>query len=940
MDSNKTRFHLLFMPDDWAQGTLEQVEWNAERRAIGLRPLPFIFPTVPGEPILRPEDRRGAAQDRYGNWYWIGDDQASLRFAGPGERASVLYWSVSDLAALCPPEPSDGSFGPAQPATLPTVERLCGLAVTQRHYLVVGTHNPGGLLIFDLRAGGTPLQMTWPVAFKPFDMAADADGGVWVLDRDHKKLWHLDCYFRIVTAAPGEISTLPPITPDFAPAGSAPQPKPPDIDPASLNDKGAISLAGLAPIAVEALPDGSALVLHLDLDGAGKTTVTRVSRFRAGAQRGSAALSAPIPGYTLRGHDMAFVPTAETAEQPVGAVRGALFVAVQESNQTFAFSLLADPDLLRLERILPRFYPMRLFAGKGLVNAGGQVYYDMADRWVRLVEQPRPRFETLGRITSFPLDGKVPDCIWHRLCADVCFPPDTDVHVETRTGNTPADLLNADWQPEPRLVRRGDGAEVPYYAPYERSELRNGLREQMGTWDVLFQRATGRYLQLRLTLIGTGRSSPFIRAARVYYPRFSYLREYLPAAYQDEDVASGFVERFLANVEGFFTSIEGRIAEVQTLFDVRTTDPAYLDWLAGWFGVLFDPSWDTNRRRLFIAHAIDLFNQRGTLRGLIRAIRLATDDCPDESLFDDATILPVTGASERRIDRFGVRIVERYLTRSIPGVSFGDPADVSDPGEISAGAPWEPSQGVDVLHQRWRDYLIAHYGSFGAIREAWGKPGLTTLAQLRLSPVVPANAVEATDWQRFTRQRRIGFTYAEVSAGNPEDVALYRQFLAGRYPRIAVLNTAYAATYAGFEQIALPAEAAFPTTNPRLFDWIQFVTLALPIVRHAHRFSVLLPTDPRQPLDAQAKKVALVRRVVEAEKPAHTDFDVRQYWALFRVGEARLGLDTLLDAGSRFIAIVLGSAYLAEGYLSAAPPFDAPDRFVAGRDTVDSNRVL
>src|SRR4029453_14804583 len=105
-------------------------------------------------------------------------------------------------------------------------------------------------------------------------------------------------------------------------------------------------------------------------------------------------------------------------------------------------------------------------------------------------------------------------------------------------------------------------------------------------------------------------------ALRVWYPRFSYLDRYLPAVYREDASSASFLDRFLANFEGILTTIEDRIAAAQIFFDVARATPDPLDWLAQWFGVALDPSWDDNRRRLFIRHAMDFFATRGTIRGL------------------------------------------------------------------------------------------------------------------------------------------------------------------------------------------------------------------------------------------------------------------------------------------------------------------------------------
>jgi hypothetical protein len=82
-------------------------------------------------------------------------------------------------------------------------------------------------------------------------------------------------------------------------------------------------------------------------------------------------------------------------------------------------------------------------------------------------------------------------------------------------------------------------------------------------------------------------------------------------------------------------------------------------------------------------------------------------------------------------------------------------------------------------------------------------------------------------------------------------------------------------------------------------------------------------------------QIALAQRIVNLEKPAHTTFDIRFYWAMFRVGEARLGEDSLIVRGSRapeyVPPMVLGQAYVAEAQLAPGHPQNVAERRVAGR---------
>jgi phage tail-like protein len=246
----------------------------------------------------------------------------------------------------------------------------------------------------------------------------------------------------------------------------------------------------------------------------------------------------------------------------------------------------------------------------------------------------------------------------------------------------------------------------------------------------------------------------------------------LPAIYPASDSPDAFLERFLANFEGFYTAIEEQIEHLHLLLDARTALAPDLPWLAGWFGLALDPQWNEHQRRFLVRYVDRFYRWRGTVCGLAAMISAYLEPAPDEQVF-------CTGSSSRG----QVRLVERFLTR-----------------------------------------------------------------QIRTAPAAPGTTVAAI-------------------------------------------------------QLSLAAGAA-------------------------HRFDVLVPTG----LDDTS--LAMIQRIVDTTRPAHTWYDIVLYYDLFVVGQARLGLDTTLGGGPRFAPLITGQGALASGYLGFPYPYDIPDRVVLDRDRV------
>jgi len=910
MNVNGARFHLLLGEGDWGTCSTSgpspvtlAAQWSGPEAAVAtpvfdtrsrqltLLPLVEPIPATPGEPMFTAADHRDAAADRNGNLYVVSDDQFGLTVRSAGTGIVTPFWprATRRRRGLA------RTFGDAAPLA-ETPDRIAGLAITARDFLLAGTGN--GLLRFDLVGGGAPERLRLPENFTATALAPADDGGIWLLDAASARLCKLDADLRLETR-------LVPGTPSvFAPDGIDPAPG--FVAEAVTIDIGSVP----APAGLATLGDGSVVLL----DAPEKTAAGLFIR-----DPGAGALRPLIR--------LDFVATCLAVTEQDGIP--VLFLADAGGNQARRVPLVqrngrweASPQADTL--------PLRRFGGRALVTIQGKPFYDSGATdplWVPVVEVRHSRFAARAGFVTPAYDSGAPQCVWDRVRIDGCIPAGANVLVEARAADDAsvfATQAGSGWIAQPALLLSPSGSELPGKRAI--AELATDRRSGKGSWGLLLQGVTGRYAQLRITLVGDGRVTPRLRALRLWYPRFSYVERFLPGVYREEPNSASFLERFLANFEGLNTAIEDRIATAERLFDPRIAPVEMLDWLASWYEVALDPSWDERRRRLFIAHAARCFGWRGTIRGLQLALKLALDaTITAQDFVLDGPDCACPGA---------IRIVEAYRSRP-RSRAFPAPATTPAPGIRSLDADWLPEEGAAGLWARWPD-APAPGGRFPLFPPSGGEAVWASLVQQQFGFVPAAGQAERARWQAFQRAIDVPSPEADLPiAANDawrryvalptHDRQAWQDFLRVRYRTTEQLNAAHDSSW---DDVALaPVPDHLPATAAAARDWLMFEGQELPIGRAAHRFSVLLPrtrvdTDP----EAEATQLALARRIVALEKPAHTVFDVRFYWAMNRVGEARLGLDSAIGQGSRapelVPAAVLGRAYAGAAFVGG--PADPP----------------
>jgi len=620
MDANGLRFFQVDSPARWrldarpASPALRasHLRWRAETGVVRLA-------SRQDTPRLAENETRARAIavkpsvvcDRFGGFAWWDAGTATIRAAGAGLGSMVLDLPVDDPPGV--PQPTDLAFG---------VDDILYVA-----------RNDATVLL-DRRDRWPPARVAVG-GFRAHRLAPAPDGGVWALDRIAGRLARL-------TGMPLRAGAFEPKNVDvFLPVEPNPSPPRLRVERRAILPNGyeavmiACSVAG--QVAVLAWRNGADAALFC-LD-AGRLSL----RFALEGLRFPCALA-------WDGEDRVAVLATD---------------GPQLAAQAFVYAIDEIAPADGSARPTGETYPLvnaqsAGFANVSVVPPRYPIVGDNADEPVgmrALRRLSRVTYARTGAVTLGPFDSAELRFVWHRLFLEASIPdhagirlwalarddaaepappgeadaPAWSLHIAGTAASDAAtpDAARAAWLPAVSELPFAP-ALLPCPSAPDRAGLFTLLLQRPGR---RVRRLQGRFLWLRVELLGDSHVTPEVAAIRVAGSRFSYRDRYLPELYReplagaDADAEapatpSDFLERFLCLFEGPLTEIEDKVAGAWLLTDPAAAPPAALPWLGRWIGIDIDVADDQERARQALQAAPYTARLHGTLGGLLAALEL------------------------------------------------------------------------------------------------------------------------------------------------------------------------------------------------------------------------------------------------------------------------------------------------------------------------------
>lgn len=111
------------------------------------------------------------------------------------------------------------------------------------------------------------------------------------------------------------------------------------------------------------------------------------------------------------------------------------------------------------------------------------------------------------------------------------------------------------------------------------------------------------------------------------------------------------MKRFAGGFDAVVAPILLTLDNLEAYFDPSTAPGDFVRWLAEWVGIALDEDWPLERQRALVEEAVDLFDWRGTVRGLSAHVSLYAGTQPEieesgGSSWSESPNSPLPGHSE------------------------------------------------------------------------------------------------------------------------------------------------------------------------------------------------------------------------------------------------------------------------------------------------------
>ena len=595
---------------------------------------------------------------------------------------------------------------------------------------------------------------------------------------------------------------------------------------------------------------------------------------------------------------------------------GRLYCADAQSGSIWAFDLSSRAWIGSLEAYRGPVSALAIDAGGDLLIKAG------VDPSLHCLHVDAARFRS-GSVLAGPFDAGE-GATWGRVWLDADIPAEAEVQLELATS------VNLAIAPNPPAWQNS------------------------ASLDVLLKSLTGaneqRFIWVRITLLShDGHATPLLRQAQFSTAVPSYL-DHLPAIYGRDDAAGGFLERWLALFHSELGDWERELEELPRQFDARTVAAADLSALSNWLALDLPSRLNVAEQRKLLARAEALYRRRSTPAGLRDMAQIyAGADIHILEAFRERHLWQLGGSAQLGVDTalpaaspdgiivpgftftnsalFGLHAdyfsgtkfeTLRYSTiDSTVNFSWG----VTPPAVLQA-APGQPD--ADYFSIRWNGQIRSVYSEIYNIRTTsddgvrlWvgGRPVIDNWTDHGSTEDVGQFRMDAGVWYAIVLEyyHKTGAAQIELRWSSPSQPL---QVVPSDclYPLFDESAQIAPDVHGGCETLEI-GHAIVGVDRPLADD--QY---GAPLADDfAHLFTVVVPAA-QVPLAAQR---AALLELIEAEKPAHTDFRLCLVEPRMRVGvQARLGIDSIVAGGGppmNLGSVALGGdSYL--GGLGAMPP--------------------